>query len=448
MKITGIEIGEYRQFKNIKFDFTYPKGHSKEGQPLDKVCFIGQSGTGKTTLLNVIWDLLQELNQVSRVSITLNKDYSLDNYMPDSIFGIKYLIDIKGALLLFNRNSEVEKSDKEFLDNWFTKKLTKSQQYDLIDTNKLCLFIKDSIAQDADAFLVDQEKAPQSFSDFIKTDTEIEQEIEKRKNRIKVAGLNRVVSLGERKSMDIWRYILKEIFEYDETGKSFARSIVHEADSSSINSVIDKLIHWKKHTTNPRTDLANACLNPLLKHFFLEIDTEGDKVPIVIKTNQGIHIENSYLSAGTRQLLATAIPIYKFDTTGTVILFDEPERSLFPDIQRILINYYTSLAPEAQFFFATHSPIIASAFEPCERFILYFNENGEVNFHNGVAPEGDDPNDILSEDFGMEELMLQPGLDAYERYRNLFVEIKNEKDPVRQKELIVEQARLGDQYKF
>ena len=59
MKITGIEIGEYRQFKNIKFDFTYPADHAKAGQPLEKVCFIGQSGTGKTTLLNVIWDFFE-----------------------------------------------------------------------------------------------------------------------------------------------------------------------------------------------------------------------------------------------------------------------------------------------------------------------------------------------------------------------------------------------------
>ena len=64
MKITGINIGEYRQFKNINFDFTYPADYhdeTKRGKPLDKVCFIGQSGTGKTTLLNVIWDFIENL---------------------------------------------------------------------------------------------------------------------------------------------------------------------------------------------------------------------------------------------------------------------------------------------------------------------------------------------------------------------------------------------------
>ena len=54
MKITKINIKDYHQFKNFELDLTYPNGHEKAGQPLDKVCFIGQSGTGKTTLLNVI----------------------------------------------------------------------------------------------------------------------------------------------------------------------------------------------------------------------------------------------------------------------------------------------------------------------------------------------------------------------------------------------------------
>lgn len=54
MKIKYLEANKYLQFKDFKLDLTYPKGHPKEGQPLEKVCFIGQSGTGKTSLLNLI----------------------------------------------------------------------------------------------------------------------------------------------------------------------------------------------------------------------------------------------------------------------------------------------------------------------------------------------------------------------------------------------------------
>lgn len=54
MKISRIKLNSYNQFKDITIDLTYPKGHKKQGQPLDKVCFIGQSGTGKTSLLRLI----------------------------------------------------------------------------------------------------------------------------------------------------------------------------------------------------------------------------------------------------------------------------------------------------------------------------------------------------------------------------------------------------------
>ena len=185
-----------------------------------------------------------------------------------------------------------------------------------------------------------------------------------------------------------------------------------------------------------------------MEKFFLEVDIEGTKAPIVLRTKSGTQLVYNVLSTGTKQILTTAIPVFKSQIGSGVVLFDEPERSLFPDIQRDLIKYYASLAPEAQFFFATHSPIIASAFEPCERFILYFDENGEVKFHNGVAPEGDDPNDILRQDFDMSPLMLDKGLEEYQRYLELATKIVNEPDTKRKMELIAERAAIGNKYNF
>lgn len=60
MKISKISIHNYQQFKDFTLDLTYPAGHPKAGQALDKVCFIGQNGTGKTTILNVIQHMLSQ----------------------------------------------------------------------------------------------------------------------------------------------------------------------------------------------------------------------------------------------------------------------------------------------------------------------------------------------------------------------------------------------------
>ncbi|GAB4033234.1 AAA family ATPase [Spirosoma jeollabukense] len=448
MKITGIDIGEYRQFKNIKFDFTYPADHKKAGQPLDKVCFIGQSGTGKTTLLNIIWDFFRLLEDsylvVNNREVIHNNSGNFDIfYSPISI-----QIASDGVHTSYQTESLENYENHKQVRVALLKKWVEENGllYAIDDTVKLCLFIKESIAREADAFLFDQKDQPQAFSDFVKTDTQIEKEKAAHDYRIYETGAKKVVSLGDMQSLSTWQYLLREINQYDE---ETVQQITKIIQTTPKNKVTEELQKWI--AADPRIELAEKCLNPILNDFFLEVNigAKGNAPIALCKSNkQDTAIPSSNLSTGTRQLLSTAIPIYKFDTQDTVILFDEPERSLFPDIQRKLVEYYTNLAPEAQFFFATHSPIIASAFEPCERFILYFDENGEVKFHNGVAPEGDDPNDILSEDFGLDELMLQPGIDAYKRYRDLFVEIKNEKDPVRQKKLVVEQAKLGDQYKF
>lgn len=445
MKITGIDIGEYRQFKNIKFDFTYPESHPKAGQPLDKVCFIGQSGTGKTTLLNVIWGFFTLTGEAHE--FIKKRRMHIDYKSYDALFyPVSISVADKNIKSTYISSSLEDDEDPVAVQvsnaiNWL-KETEFLQQYDTLE--KTCLYIKDSIAREADAFLFDQKNQPQTFSDFVKTDIQIEKEKVSREERINEAGLKKYVSLGDMQSLSMWQYLLKEINTYDEVTVQEITKIVQSTPQSKVTEELQKWI-----AADPRIELAEKCLNPILDKFFLEVNIGAKgNVPIALCTKQGVKIDSSYLSTGTRQILATSIPLYKFDTKDTVILFDEPERSLFPDVQRELIKHYTSLAPEAQFFFATHSPIIASAFEPCERFILYFNEHGEVGCRNGTAPEGDDPNDVLRQDFDLSELMLQKGLEEYERYRQLAMQIRVESDEAKKNELIAERVELGNRYNF
>jgi ABC-type polar amino acid transport system ATPase subunit len=454
MKITGIDIGEYRQFKNINFDFTYPEGHSKAGQPLEKVCFIGQSGTGKTTLLKIIEEYFKIINSGLTIqryiadkhkrNIQLHRDDS------GSMF-YEYIQNIR-IISTFNNNSitfdRYEKSNISERGGEVLKWLSDSGfTYENEDNSRLCLYIPDYISLGADLLLNPRDEQRKN-NNFIKSQQQLDEESEILTKQIQQLDLAKTISLSDINYDILWYYILKDVNIYDQKVKTIAVELIQNSSSFSAEKLFKKLADWKAANSNPRHELAQKCVNPIINRFHLEMDVDNTETPIVLKNRQNTVIPNKYLSTGTKQLLTTAIPIYKLVSSSTVVLFDEPERSLFPDIQRNLINYYVSLAPEAQFFFATHSPIIAAAFEPCERFILYFDENGEVKFRNGVAPIGDDPNDVLRSDFGLSELMLDEGLAAYDRYRKLFVEIKNEKDSVRKKELMVEQAKLGDKYKF
>ncbi|MFN5847914.1 MAG: hypothetical protein ACK43K_05460, partial [Chitinophagales bacterium] len=92
MKVTRIEIKDFNQFKSLDIDLTYPKGHAKEGQPLDKVCFIGQSGTGKTTLLKILGGHTYRLRD-------FEKFYNL-NKTKNSIYVSNILNDLKYRVTL------------------------------------------------------------------------------------------------------------------------------------------------------------------------------------------------------------------------------------------------------------------------------------------------------------------------------------------------------------
>lgn len=447
MKITGIEIGEYRQFKNIKFDFTYPADHAKAGQPLEKVCFIGQSGTGKTTLLNVIWDFFEVVNDGYRLNAP-----GFTNPIPS----ISHYNTFKSSITVHaNINDhQVVFSDKSLLNDMPVG--TSSAQWvsgndiyeDIKYYNKFCLFIDESAVDHARSLTIDRTLKDSNNRIYIASAGETAKEDKKREEVLFEIASSKTLKLGFIDTNYLWDHLLSDVDTYDEGLRKIAIDLTHSKVNFSANRLVETLNKWQIDNPNPKIGVANECLNPILKKFFLEVDIEGTKAPIVLRTKGGTQLVYNVLSTGTKQILTTAIPVFKSQIGSGVVLFDEPERSLFPDIQRGLIEYYTSLAPEAQFFFATHSPIIASAFEPCERFILYFDENGEVNFHNGVAPEGDDPNDILRQDFDMAELMLEKGLKEYERYRHLAMQIRSETDEEKKNQLIVERLELGNRYNF
>jgi predicted ATP-binding protein involved in virulence len=58
MKVTRIILKDFQQFKNFDLDLT----DKSTGRPLEKVCFIGRNGTGKSTLLRLVWKKLKDVH--------------------------------------------------------------------------------------------------------------------------------------------------------------------------------------------------------------------------------------------------------------------------------------------------------------------------------------------------------------------------------------------------
>lgn len=111
----------------------------------------------------------------------------------------------------------------------------------------------------------------------------------------------------------------------------------------------------EKRNRSPLEKLANECLNSFFEKLNLRVKTnidfsdEKNYKDIKIETLQGEELGNleQILSTGTKQVLLTAILLFSLKPKNAIILFDEPERSLYPDIQKDIIDFYTKLSPDS-----------------------------------------------------------------------------------------------------
>jgi len=161
-----------------------------------------------------------------------------------------------------------------------------------------------------------------------------------------------------------------------------------------IDSYNHKIEEWKKSHKNPLEEL-DKFLKPIFSKFYLRVKTEPDNydeikfIPIeslsfnenkeAVKTA----VQTQFLSSGTQQILSRTVPLFALKPKHTIILIDEPENSLYPNIQKEFIDFITQESwnegeKTCQFFFATHSPTIASSFDPWEIVELQFNADGKV----------------------------------------------------------------------
>ncbi len=386
MKLKKLHINNFRHLENLEFNFTYPENYhieEKRGKPLDKICIIGQSATGKTGILeliyyqNSIYDFKQKIKESD-----FDLQFENDNNN-DSIIYFQSEIDLSIFGRIFNKN----------YSNIFNNAIEKRN-----------IEIK--------------------INEYIKKERKI---------------INDKIEI-------LWDFILFELQDYSEKLKILGNQITKQLNFDNINVIIE---NWNKENNNPYLDLGENYLNNILNKVNLELNTNLEKNSLItLKDKKSDKILTmSELSTGTKNLIATILPLYRLNTDDGIILIDEPERSLYPDIQMELMDLYQKIAPKAQFIIATHSPFIAASFEPEERFILYFDSEGKVKVKQGTSPIGDDPNDMLYNDFEV-DYINNFGKEKYKEYVDLKQKIHFEKDENKILEISKKLEELGEKYNF
>jgi ABC-type Fe3+/spermidine/putrescine transport system ATPase subunit len=366
MKIKKITLKDFQQFENVVFDFTYPEGHENAGQPLKKICFIGQSGTGKTTLLRIIkyftsrdksigpnFNFIDPPKDRIFVEIFQGKLFSKQTVNDSTFYISNYTLD--GKTISY---TEWDKLDNEYREN--LKPILINYPAEVIrGNNPLKIDISDEIKQKKlkDKLTFISTLKPQQIVDF--TIDEIE---------------------------NIRNYVFKEIKEHRAKELLYKNKISEivlseKSTPSDIKKINKDYEKWLKVNPNPLTKLAEECLNPLLVQFGLKVKTKIDLDSILelgdiqLQTISGEDVDRPFWSTGTRHLVDTIVPLFELKPNNAIILFDEIEKSLYPDIQKSIVDFLCNLNKNCQYFFATHSPIIASSFDPWEVFHLEFDKH-------------------------------------------------------------------------
>ena len=411
MKLKKLNINSYLHLKDLEFDFTYPENHEKAGQPLEKICFIGQSATGKTNLLNFIKTIIE---RILNIEIDSNNDISFfDIFYIDADFEIE-----------INKNLFTIKDKTLYIDSEKKHISVLPKEYDLFPEKHPIYNIKSDIVSEQNIKSLDIR-----YEDIIEPQEFVQ--------------LNKNIDFNFNTEKKLWKSLLQDVINFRKKQLQLTSEMLINKDN--IEEFINEISNL--NSQNPLIEYSNI-FNPILKKLNLYIDVKNSNNLISfrnISDDNLIEIED--ISTGTRQLLLTFLILKKLVTKNSIILVDEPERSLYPDIQMEIVDFYTNISENSQFIIATHSPFIAASFEPEERFILYFDESGDVKVKRGSSPIGDDPNDILANDFGI-NYINKYGQQAFDEYKNLKQKIYFEKNESKKEEISKKLEELGEKYNF
>jgi predicted ATP-dependent endonuclease of OLD family len=452
MKFRKIYIKGFDQFQDITLDFTNPS----DGKALDKICLIGKNGTGKSRILkDLILINILKINPNTKLEalgnppiistpkdITVIIDVEFQNQNLTIIYPPKSKYSANYGNVFYSEIHEMSNWIEEYLDLKNIDLVEKYRYFE--DTPKIILSNFDNViympSESRHNLAIDIHDVPKSnVNDAQKLFSNIPKFHEISNSTINY----------------FWRNVIYLMRKRDSDYKAFQnenkKKTIEEAEK-----LFDK--------QNPKFLKELSILwNKILKNANLFFDEENANDPIQLEDNLKAYIKHkgtdktiayNRLSTGIRDFIFKLGHIYSLyfnrNIENGLLLIDEPENSLYPDFLYEIIEYYQNITHNSQMFFATHSPIVASQFKPFERILLDFNEDGSINARKGTAPEGDDPNDILEDDFLVRNIMTKEGQNKWNRYKELKEILRNNKTiSLKEKELLLtEMSEIGSLYKF
>ncbi|MCR5696607.1 MAG: ATP-binding protein [Marinilabiliaceae bacterium] len=167
--------------------------------------------------------------------------------------------------------------------------------------------------------------------------------------------------------------IIRQINDWQKEEFENIRQLIKKrknSDSRDILASIESKISLVENKGNKAITPFSTLENLILRIFH----KKGIKVDIIKFGDSSDAISSDKLSAGEKQMLSFLC--YNAFSKSKVIFIDEPELSLHPDWQRLLISTLLKQGSNNQFFIATHSPFIYTKY-PDKEIIIDADKGNE-----------------------------------------------------------------------
>jgi len=362
MKILRLYIHNSGVFKNTLIDFTH------HGEPQDIICLAGVNGSGKTTIMELIFNLINFINP----DLSL-QDIYFDRLKPNVLTRTKFaqldvLIEDKVlSLVLGNQkhiqiNNESAAGKQGFIIENEIKRMIKRFENTVIKTpeedDDEPIFLKKLLGlREAELFdgrNVDQ-KNMQFFESILPTVENTSTEETVIKDVFKTQHFVYFFNAHDREIQDIRYSSIPQVKSKYEIAHRYSP----ERDDLKKTLVFYDYAHSEKF--EGLKDWVNK--HVLIGKRIKKIDRPNFQV--IIETKDGKEHGLELLSAGEESLLIIATQLYLKASKNAIFLIDEIDQSLHPEFQEQVMRLLRQLQTDkaCQIIVSSHSKIIWNSFK-------------------------------------------------------------------------------------
>lgn len=392
MKIASLFIQDLNGFSGFQLDLTYPEGHPRAGEALDRICLIGPNGSGKSRVLQLLISYIKEIVRFKSKALFIARLQVGARFL--------YSVHLRNEVLFFRESIDEEPSwmAELMVTGAFTLEFNrKFEKYCIGFTEEPELFEDLWFDNNSNDLLVYQPSEPQKNRILGLPDLPMTKSRDVESYRGNYPFYNEV---SPERVIEFWSLLIHTILQRD---KAFKEHIKKPAYKTSSTAVMRS--DFNKEYPPILAGLAELW-NRALRPVGMEVDLENAEEPVnpsdpltlYVKRKGGDRVNYSDLGAGLRRYLFGLGHIWVLNYGRKIkngfCLVEEPETHLYPAILQDIVGTYMDLVPGQQLFMTTHSPYVAAQFEPEERLIMLQNAT-----RRSKAPSGADPATLLKTDF-------------------------------------------------